>query len=100
MDLNYLSVVKNLAQSWLFFFSLVSQWLNHHVAFHFIFVTVKLTLYFGKLPALITIMTKKKFVSPAPRLGKLLRGAILALSISPFNPKNLLTYIFKKCIVI
>lgn len=43
-----------------FFPPLVSQWLNHDAAFRFIFVTVSLTLNFGKLPAFITIMKKKR----------------------------------------
>lgn len=40
-------------------FPLVSKWLNRHVAFHFIFVTVNLALYFGELPAFITVRGEK-----------------------------------------
>lgn len=43
-------------------FPLVNKWFNCHAAFHFIFITVNLALYFGELPAFVTMRGEKDVV--------------------------------------
>lgn len=108
-----LSDILGFSNSWVnhgCFFPLVSKWPNHHVAFCFIFVTVKLALYFGRLPALITIMIKgemqwalglisieRSSYSQHKDLENYLEGPFLLSEFIPSKPKEPANLYIKKC---